>query len=144
MILETDVLNRICETIFQEIWIIFLDNRILCNSLSYQRNRNHLSLTTIQQLKCMAYLEDTREDLFRPNNPHLLQFSKENPPQCSCATVPPIAAILKVFVESFLQCMCKYNHRWNLADFWIQSLSTWNAEDFVGYIKIENVYSEIN
>ena len=47
------------------------------------------------------------------------------------------------FVESFLQCMCKYNHRWNLPDFWTQSLSTWNAEDFVGYIKIENVYSEI-
>lgn len=59
----------------------------------------------------MAYLEDTLEDLFRPNNPHLLQVSKENPPKCSCATGPPIAAILKVFVESFLQCMCKYNHR---------------------------------
>ena len=47
----------------------------------------------------MAYLEDTLEDFFRPNNPHLLQFSKENPPQCSCATVPPIAAILKAFAE---------------------------------------------
>ena len=59
----------------------------------------------------MAYLEDTLEDFFRPNNPHLLQFSKENPPQCSCATVPPIAAIFEAFVESLLQCMCKYNHR---------------------------------
>ena len=59
----------------------------------------------------MAYLEDTLEDFFRPNNPHLLQFSKENPPQCSCATAPPIAAILEIFVVSFLLCMCTYHHR---------------------------------
>lgn len=37
---------------------------------------------------------------------YLLQFSNENPPQCSWATVPPIAAMLKIFVESSLVCMC--------------------------------------
>lgn len=36
---------------------------------------------------------------------YLLQFSKENPPRCSWATVPPIAAMLKNFVESSLVCM---------------------------------------
>lgn len=38
-------------------------------------------------------------------HPHRLQFSNENPPRCSGATVPPMAAILENFVESSLLCM---------------------------------------
>ena len=43
----------------------------------------------------------------------------------------------------YLLWMRKYNPRWDLADSETHSLSTWNSEDFVGYTKIENVYSKI-
>ena len=42
---------------------------------------------------------------------YLLQFSKENPPQCSGVTVPPIAAMLKNFVGSLWLATTQTNKR---------------------------------